>query len=96
VPQRQVLLLRFFHDLSCEQTARLMDVSPGRVKGLQHRATEFLRDELIRAGYSPEVRSRRNWSRMRLRCLPVLRERRWALWYSGVRPGVQQSRSYRR
>jgi len=40
---RDVLTLRFYGGLSCEQTAAVMDRSPGAVRVLQHRALAALR-----------------------------------------------------
>lgn len=46
VDQRAVLVLRFYEDLSVEQTADLLDKPIGTVKSLQHRALERLKKEL--------------------------------------------------
>lgn len=44
--QREAVLLRYFLDLSAEQTAELTGLSPGAVRGLTHRALVALRDSL--------------------------------------------------
>jgi RNA polymerase sigma-70 factor (sigma-E family) len=44
--QRAVLVLRYYEDLSIEQTADALRCSPGAVKSLTHRALETLRDLL--------------------------------------------------
>ena len=41
--QRQVVVLRFFSDLSIEETAKVMGKSQGAVKALQHRGLEHMR-----------------------------------------------------
>lgn len=41
--QRQVVVLRFFSDLSIADTANVMSKSPGAIKALQHRALEHMR-----------------------------------------------------
>ena len=43
LPQRRVLVLRFWHDLSLGETAERLGVTTGAVKALQHRALEALR-----------------------------------------------------
>lgn len=42
-PQREVLVLRFFLDLSVEQTATLLKIAPGTVKSATHRGLQQLR-----------------------------------------------------
>jgi RNA polymerase sigma-70 factor (sigma-E family) len=42
-PQREVLVLRFFFDLSVEQTATLLKIAPGTVKSATHRGLQQLR-----------------------------------------------------
>lgn len=44
--QREAVVLRYFLDLSVEQTAHLTGLSPGAVRGLTHRALLALRDSL--------------------------------------------------
>ncbi|MFE2564194.1 sigma factor-like helix-turn-helix DNA-binding protein [Streptomyces mirabilis] len=44
--QRTVLVLRFFEDLSVEQTAALLKTSPGNVKSQTSRGLEALRSAL--------------------------------------------------
>jgi DNA-directed RNA polymerase specialized sigma24 family protein len=44
--QREAVILRYFLDLTAEQTARLTASSPGAVRGLTHRAMVVLRDHL--------------------------------------------------
>ncbi|MHB1172764.1 MAG: RNA polymerase sigma factor [Lacisediminihabitans sp.] len=44
--QREVLSLRIVADLSLEQTASIMDKTPGAIKQLQHRALANLRNQL--------------------------------------------------
>ena len=45
-PQREVLVLRFFFDLSVEQTATLLEIAPGTVKSATHRGLRQLREIL--------------------------------------------------
>lgn len=42
-PQREILVLRFFFDLSVEQTATLLKIAPGTVKSATHRGLRQLR-----------------------------------------------------
>lgn len=44
--QREAVVLRYFLDLTAEQTARLTGSSPGAVRGLTHRAMAVLREHL--------------------------------------------------
>ena len=44
--QREVLSLRIVADLSLEQTASIMEKTPGAIKQLQHRALANLRNQL--------------------------------------------------
>ena len=44
--QREAVLLRFFLDLSVQETAEVLTSTPGAVRGLTHRAVQALRDEL--------------------------------------------------
>ena len=46
IRQREVIVLRFFEDLSVEQTAGLLDCSIGTVKSYTSRALSRLREEL--------------------------------------------------
>ncbi|GIJ51539.1 hypothetical protein Val02_84250 [Virgisporangium aliadipatigenens] len=41
--QRAVLVLRYYHDYSAEETAAVLDVSPGTVKSQSARGLEALR-----------------------------------------------------
>jgi RNA polymerase sigma-70 factor (sigma-E family) len=47
--RRAVLVLRFFEDLSVEQTANIMRCSPGTVKTHTHRALADLREQIAHA-----------------------------------------------
>lgn len=47
--QREALLLRFFEDLSVEQTAQVMQCAPGTVKATVHQALATLRKKLAPA-----------------------------------------------
>lgn len=44
--QRDALILRFFLDLSAEQTAQALGTSPGAVRALTHRAISVLRERM--------------------------------------------------
>lgn len=44
--QREAVILRYFLDLSAEQTAQLTGSSPGAIRGLTHRAVAVLRATL--------------------------------------------------
>jgi RNA polymerase sigma-70 factor (ECF subfamily) len=75
--QRQVLLLRFLLDLSHAQVAEILDLTPGEVRKLQHRAIGFLRARLSSVGR--EAHQGRALWRRRVTQLGVIRERRFAL-----------------
>lgn len=45
-PQREAVLLRFFLDLSVQETADVLASTPGAVRALTHRAVQALRVEL--------------------------------------------------
>lgn len=45
-PQREAVVLRHVLDLSVEQTAQVLDTSPGAVRALTHRAVARLRETL--------------------------------------------------
>ena len=44
--QREAVLLRYFLDLSVQETAELLGSTPGAVRGLTHRAVQAMRAEL--------------------------------------------------
>ena len=44
--QREVLVLRYYSDLSEKQIAEALDISPGAVKSHAHRALAALRDTM--------------------------------------------------
>jgi hypothetical protein len=51
------------------------------VRQLQSRAFAFMQERMTALGYvPPESKRQRTWMRIRMRPLPVLRERRFALW----------------
>ncbi|QIK65886.1 SigE family RNA polymerase sigma factor [Nocardioides sp. HDW12B] len=53
--QRAVVVLRYFEDLSVEQTAQVMGCSPGTVKSQTARGLDTLRHALVEAGWHHEV-----------------------------------------
>lgn len=53
--QRAVVALRYFEDLSVEQTAQVMGCSPGTVKSQTARGLDTLRRSLVEAGWHHEV-----------------------------------------
>ncbi|MFC4606440.1 SigE family RNA polymerase sigma factor [Streptomyces maoxianensis] len=57
--QRAAVVLRFYEDLSVEQTAELLGCSPGTVKSRTNRALERLRAAGVLAGYAGTERSAR-------------------------------------
>jgi RNA polymerase sigma-70 factor (ECF subfamily) len=76
--QRQALVLRFMLDLPSHEIARILGRSPTGVRKLQSRALKSLEARLTAVGrrsprYGPTP------TRRRLKPLPVLRERRFAL-----------------
>jgi len=48
IAQRDVILLRVVADLSVEQTAELLDKTPGAIRALQSKALKALRERLLR------------------------------------------------
>lgn len=54
--QRAVVVLRFYEDMSVEQTAGLLGCSPGTVKSRTNRALERLRTTGALAGYAGPAR----------------------------------------
>lgn len=80
-PQRQVLMLRFFLDLSYSEVARVLDRSEASVRQLQHRGLDALNRSLSEVGAAPAGFARRRRMAMSAhpRGLPVLRSRGLAL-----------------
>jgi RNA polymerase sigma-70 factor (ECF subfamily) len=76
--QRQALALRFMLDMSADEIAQVLDLTPTNVRGLQHRGLSFLRARLAAVG---RRRTGEKPIRMRGRFkqAPVLRARRFAL-----------------
>jgi RNA polymerase sigma-70 factor (ECF subfamily) len=82
LPQRQVLVLRFFIGLSATETAAVLGRSPTDVRTLQYRALRYLEDRLAAVGRRvPERTEHTEHSRSRapIRFAPVLRTRRFML-----------------
>lgn len=48
-PDQEIIYLRYYLDLSVEETATVLDVAPGTVKSRLHRALTRLRDEMVLA-----------------------------------------------
>jgi RNA polymerase sigma-70 factor (ECF subfamily) len=76
--QRQVLLLRYMHDLPYAEIASILGRSPNEVRKLQQRATAFLRVRLVALGSRTHSGRRSHWRR-RPTFLGVARARRFAL-----------------
>jgi RNA polymerase sigma-70 factor (ECF subfamily) len=79
VTQRQVLILRFMLDLSSDEIAGILDLTPANVRMLQSRAIRFLEERLRSVGRTPRVAERHRRSRRCERQAIVLRGRRYAL-----------------
>jgi RNA polymerase sigma-70 factor (ECF subfamily) len=76
--QRQVLLLRYMHDLPYAEIAAILERSPNEVRKLQQRATSFLRARLAAVSSSSYEGRACHWRR-RPTFLGVARARRFAL-----------------
>jgi DNA-directed RNA polymerase specialized sigma24 family protein len=76
--QRQVLMLRYMHDLSYSQIAEILGRSPDNVRKQQQRAIIFLRRRLLAVGRAPHAGRQAKWQR-RPTYLRVLRSRRYVL-----------------
>jgi RNA polymerase sigma-70 factor (ECF subfamily) len=77
--QRQVLTLRHLIGLSLEETAHVLNRSPGSIRMLDHRARQYLQGRLTALGRRPVVVRRRGLRTLRQQ-MYVLRGRRFALW----------------
>jgi RNA polymerase sigma-70 factor (ECF subfamily) len=76
--QRQVLLLRYMHDLPYSEIATILKRSSDDVRKLQQRAIALLRSRLVAIGREPRVQGRTPWRR-RPTYLRVIRSRRYVL-----------------
>lgn len=59
---RACVVLRYFDDLSVEETARMLGITPGTVKSQTSRGLDLLRTSLERGGVSLELLERRDAS----------------------------------
>lgn len=79
--QRQVLLLRYMHDMSFAEIATVIGRTPEDARGLHHRALLFLRERLTALGRAPAENGPRRGRLVRChKQAPVLRMRRFALY----------------
>jgi RNA polymerase sigma-70 factor (ECF subfamily) len=83
VAQRQVVVLRFLADLGTAEIAAALDRSPDDVRQLKSRALSALNGVMASTPASGALVRRRMSMWIRLRPLPVLGERRFALWSRG-------------
>jgi RNA polymerase sigma-70 factor (ECF subfamily) len=78
-PQQQVLLLRYMLDLTHEETASVLGLTPNQVRKMQQRAFSYLGERLTAIGRRPLNTRERDTCMRPLRQVHVLRERRFAL-----------------
>jgi len=85
--QREALVLRFILDLPVDQIAQVMGKTPKAVRRLQERALTTLQERLVAAGHRPVRQRARVPLLVRVRPLPVIAARRFALGWAGALPG---------
>jgi RNA polymerase sigma-70 factor (ECF subfamily) len=76
--QRQVLMLRYMHDLAYAEIAAILDRSPDDVRKQQQRGVAFLRARLEAIGRAPKAGRPAQWRR-KPTYLRVIRARRYVL-----------------
>ena len=91
--QREVLVLRYLLDLDTEQIATIIEATPKAVRHLHTRALASLRERLGAVKERSE-RCKRAPTRLRVKPLPVLGARRFAL-ESSLRPAAAFARGPR-
>jgi RNA polymerase sigma-70 factor (ECF subfamily) len=89
VAQRQVLVLRYMLDLPTKDIARVLGRSGDDVRMLEHRALRFLEKRLTAVASQTMPRGRPLPNRARIRWMPVLRRRKWALNANPGRVGLR-------
>ena len=91
--QREVLVLRYMLDLKSEEIAGVVGRTPKAVRGLQARALKTLEERLVAIGRGPVATRRAPMLMTRLRQVPVMSARRFALANSLTPGGLSHRRA---
>ena len=90
--QREVLVLRYMLDLTVQEIAAVIGRTPKAIRRLQERALATLEQRLVAVGRKPEGRGGRSSMLVRVKPIPVMTARRFALGGSALPPAVRSGR----